>query len=293
MPTGSVSGIMPTVRTNDIETHYVSRGDGPAVVFVHAMAMSATMWEPQMDALSDAYTTIAYDVRGHGHTGGSAVTPYSMDLFAADLDALLTALGVDRAVVCGLSMGGAVAQAFAAAHPERVAGLVLADTFATGPSPLAGRLAMANVRFLGRLDRLVGYETLNRLQMRVAQRLVPGIAGDATTVQRLMEDAPTIPHAEFVKIADATAAFPSSDVDLSVVTAPALVLHGEHLPAGFDAWAERLRDQLPNADPEVRVVPGGGHASNLDNPEFFTAALRDFLSGRVYGDPVEGTGSAA
>lgn len=276
---------MLTVRTNGIETHYVRRGDGPPVVFVHAMAMSATMWEAQLEALEDAYTVVAYDVRGHGHTGGSDAPTYSMDLFAADLDALLDALGIDRAVVCGISMGGAVAQTFAAAHPEKVAGLVLADTFATGPAPVAGRIAMANVRVLARIDRFVRYETLNRIQMWIAQRLVPGMAGDAVTVQRLMEEAPTIPHDEFVKIADATALFTKRDLDLSVVTAPGLVLQGEHLPAGFEAWAERLVEQLPNADPEVRVVPGGGHASNLDNPEFFTAVLGTFLEERAFATP--------
>lgn len=290
---------MPTARTNDIQTHYVSRGDGPPVVFVHGMLMSTTMWEPQMDALCDAFTTIAYDVRGHGHTGASDRNPYSIDLFAADLDALLDALEIDRAVVCGLSMGGTVAQAFAAAHPEKVAGLVLADTFPAGPMPLTLRLALANVRFLARLDRLIDYRTLNRWQLQVGNRLLPGISGDPETIQRLLEDAPTIAHDEFVKIADATARFPKSDVDLSTVTAPTLVLHGEHLPMANEETTGRLVDQLSNADPTVHVVPGSGHASNVDNPEFFTARLREFLTGRVYRDAAgdvgdtEGAGNSA
>lgn len=183
---------MPVIQTNDIETYYEHRGDGPPIVFIHGMFMSTTMWESQMDALSDAYTTIAYDVRGHGYTGGSDRTPYSIDLFAADLDALLDALEIERAVICGLSMGGTIAQAFAAAHPEKVAGLVLADTFASGPLPLSGRLAMANIRFLSRLDHIVNYKTLNRVQMWVGHRLVPGMSGDFKTVQRLVDDAPTI-----------------------------------------------------------------------------------------------------
>ena len=279
---------MPTVRTDDIETYYVSRGTGPPVVFVHGMIMNATMWAPQMDALGDDFGTIAYDVRGHGRTGGSARTPYSIELFASDLDALLDALDVDRAVICGLSMGGAIAQAFAAAHPEKVAGLVLADTFPAGPLPLVGKLAMANVRFLARLDRLIDYRTLTRWQLRIGNRLLPGVAGDEETVQRIVEDGPAIPHEEFVKIADATARFPKTDVDLSVVTAPALLLHGEHLPTANEETTARLVDQLSNADPDVHVVPESGHASNLDNPEFFTARLREFLTGRVYGDGGEG-----
>lgn len=273
---------MPTVQTNDIETYYVRQGGGPPVIFIHAMFMSSPMWEFQMDSLADAYTTIAYDVRGHGHTGGSEKTPYSVDLFADDLDALLDALNVDRTVICGLSMGGAIAQAFAGSYPEKVAGLIIADTFATGSLALAGRIAMANIRFLSRLDRLVNYKTLNQVQMWLGHRLVPGMSGDLETVQRLVDKAPTIPHRELVKIADATARFPKAKLDLSRVTAPTLILYGEHLPSGFEAWAEQLSEQLSNTDPTIRVVPGAGHASNIDNPEFFTEALREFLTGRVY-----------
>lgn len=275
---------MATVRTDDIETHYVRRGTGPPIVFVHGMIMTAEMWEPQMAALEDAFTTIAYDVRGHGRTGGSEVDPYSVDRFASDLEALLDALDVDRAVVCGLSMGGAIAQSFAAAHPDRMAGLVLADTFPSGPLPLTARVALANVRFLARLDRFVDYETLNRWQLRVGNWLLPGVSGDEETVRRIVDESPPISHAEFVKIADATAGFPSANVDLSRVAAPTLVLHGEHLQTVNEETTRRLVGQLSNADPTVHVVPGGGHASNLDNPEFFTARVREFLTERVYGD---------
>ncbi|MCL7418798.1 MAG: alpha/beta hydrolase [Halalkalicoccus sp.] len=79
--------------------------------------------------MSDDYTTVAYDVREHGRTGGSARTAYSIGSFADDLDALVTALDLDRPVLCGLSMGGCIAQVYAATYPDRLAGLVLADTF--------------------------------------------------------------------------------------------------------------------------------------------------------------------
>ena len=272
---GTESG---TVQTNDIETYYVRRGDGPPIVFIHGMFMSATEWEPQLEALSDDYTTIAYDVRGHGHTGGSDREPYSMGLYAADLDALLTALDVENPVLCGLSMGGCIAQVYAATYPETVAGLVLADTFTTAPLPLSGRLIFANLRFFGVLDRFVRYTTLNRIQTWVGQRLIPGVAGDGVTTQRLMEDAPTIPHAEFVKIARAMARFPKSDFDASQITAPTLIMHGENLPAVFWDMHPKLAAQLTNADVDMTVVPYAGHASNIDNPGFFSTAVREFLA---------------
>lgn len=266
-----------TVRTNDVETYYVRRGDGPPVVFIHGMLMSTTEWEPQIEALGEEYTTIAYDVRGHGHTGGSDVEPYTMEQYAADLDALLTALEIERPILCGLSMGGCIAQVYAATFPEKVAGLVLSDTFTAAPLPLKGRLVFANLRVIGRLDRVVRYPTLNRIQLWVGQRLSPGVAGDGETTQRLMENAPTIPHAEVVKIAESMAGFPKSDFDASRITVPTLLVHGEAVPGFLREMHARLAEQLTNADVEVTEVPDAGHASNVDNPAFFSATVREFL----------------
>jgi pimeloyl-ACP methyl ester carboxylesterase len=264
------------VETNGVRTYYERRGNGPPVVFVHGMALSTTMWERQLSALSGQFTTVAYDVRGHGRTGGSPVEPYSIALFGEDLDALLTALDIERPVLCGLSMGGAVVQAYAAAHPENVAGLVLADTFPTGPLPLAGRLAFANVRFLGWLQQYVDYRRLNRLQMWVGNRLVSGWAGDEVTVDDLMASDPHIPSHEFRKIARATAAFPATDLDRSAVTTPVLVLYAEHAPAGSREMAAAVADAFVNAPVERVAVPDAGHAVNLDNPSFFDRTVRAF-----------------
>lgn len=270
-----------SVRANGIDTAYVRRGDGPPIVFIHGMFMNATEWEPQMAALSDEYTTIAYDVRGHGDTGGSDRDQYTIDLYAADLDALLTELGIENPVLCGLSMGGCIAQVYAATYPEKVAGLVLADTFAAGPLPWRGRLVFANLRVIAQLDRFVRYTTLNRLQMWVGDQLVSGVAGDRTTTQRVMENGPTIPHAEVVKIARSVAQFPQSEFDAARIDVPTLILHGEHLPAMFREMQPKLAIQLRNATVETATVPNAGHASNIDNPEFFSTAVREFLSANL------------
>jgi pimeloyl-ACP methyl ester carboxylesterase len=263
-----------TVQTNGIETHYVRRGDGPPIVFVHGMATSAAQWTPQQTALADDFTTVAYDVRGHGYTGGSECDPYTMDLYAADLHALLDALDVENPVLCGLSMGGCIAQVYAATHPENVAGLVLSDTFPAGPLPLGARLVFANLRVLGLLDRVVGYRTLNRVQTRVGDLLAPGIAGDRATAQRLVEAGPAMSHAEFRKVARSVADFPASGFDAAAIEAPALVLCGEHVPGVLRSLHQRVADQV--AGGALTVVPAAGHASNVDNPEFFSTAVREF-----------------
>lgn len=154
---------MPTVRTNGVDTYYERRGSGPSVVFVHAAVLDHAQWDPQVEALAADYETVVYDVRGHGRTGGSDVSRYSVDLFAADLAALLEELDLEWPVVCGLSTGGCLAQVLAARHPDRLTGLVLASTFTP---PYLSRAERVQRSLLLRAAvppvRLLGYERVER-----------------------------------------------------------------------------------------------------------------------------------
>jgi pimeloyl-ACP methyl ester carboxylesterase len=267
---------MPSVRTNDVETYYERRGSGPPIVFVHGALLDHAQWDRQVEALSEEYTTITYDVRGHGRTGGSRRDAYSIELFADDLAALLTEIDVERPVLCGQSMGGLIAQVYATRHPEEISGLVLADTFAP--------------EFLGRTERLLrsvalratippvrflGYERIERAMVRFYEWLDPGAAGDYDEIVRLRTEATPISAAEFAKVIRAVASFHKTTIDPSLIEAPTLVLHGEHEPAFLERHAWRFGAILPNAT--VHEVPGAGHASNVDEPEWVAAVLREFL----------------
>ncbi|WP_313694011.1 alpha/beta fold hydrolase [Halorarum halobium] len=267
---------MPTVRTDDVETHYLRRGSGPPVVFLHGAMLESSQWLPQAEALADEYTTIAYDVRGHGRTGGSEIESYSIDLFAEDLDAFLRALDLDRPVLCGLSMGGAIAQVYAARYPEGVAGLVLADTFTPEFTTWRDRVQFATLRATIPPARLIGYERVERVLTWLNELVNPGSAGDYDTVEELREDAPTMATAEFVKVVRALTAYPGTPLDLSAITAPTLVLYGENDVGLARRQAAKLGAELPDAT--VRVVLDAGHASNLDDPAVVTAAIREFLA---------------
>ncbi|WP_435194220.1 alpha/beta fold hydrolase [Natronomonas sp. EA1] len=278
---------MQTVRTNGITTHYERRGEGRPVVFIHGSIVDRSMWAAQLDALADDYTVVSYDLRGHGHTGGSAVDRYTIELFADDLAALVDALGLDRPVLCGLSMGGLIAQLYAARHPDRVSGLVLADTF-TPPILSRGEWLLRRVvlPFFTYPVRLVGYERVEKVNVWVTERLVAGAGGDYETIEALREDAPVMSTSEFTKVMRAMARFHEESVDRSQLTMPVLVLYGENELPFVKRHAAALAAALP--DVEVEEVPGGGHASNLDNPAFFTDALREFLA-RVYPATAEPT----
>lgn len=280
---------MPTVRTNDIETYYEQRGSGPPLVFVHGAILDHSQWTPQLAALSEEYTTIAYDVRGHGRTGGSARNPYSIDLFAADLDAFITALGLDSPVICGLSTGGCIAQVYAARYPDGVAGLVLADTFTPELLDWRERLQRsAMLRATVPPVRLVGYERVEKALVWLQERFQRGASGDYENIEHLREGGPKMTTDEFAKVIRAVATFHETALDLSAIAAPTLVLYGEHEPAFIRRHVPKLTGELPNATP--REVPGAGHASNLDAPEFFTTAVAEFLARDVLHDRADTAG---
>ncbi len=275
---------MPTVRTNGIETYYERRGEGPPVVFVHAAVLDHSMWDRQVEALSDDYEVVVYDLRGHGRTGGSAVAEYSADLYAADLRALVEALGLDRPVICGHSLGGTIAQTYAANRPGEIAGLLLADvmltdTFEPGVRSL-GEWFLRRVVLPALIPpvRLVGYERVERVNAWLTDRVFGGVAGDYSNVERLREAGPRMATDEFVKVLRSMVE-PHGPFDLSAVAVPALVLYGENELPYVVRYAAELAARLPDA--RVDAVPGGGHASNLDDPDYYAAAVRSLLE-RAY-----------
>src|SRR5215510_5231697 len=119
--------VMPVAAANGIEIHYTdSGGQGPAVVFSHGYLMDHTMFDWQVTALAPRYRVITWDERGHGGTRATGAFTYWDS--AADVLALLDHLGVERAVLAGMSQGGFLSLRAALTAPDRVRALVLIDS---------------------------------------------------------------------------------------------------------------------------------------------------------------------
>lgn len=120
---------MAFVRANDVVLHYRDQGDDhlPALVFSNSLGTDFRIWDGVVDRLEDRYRIIRYDKRGHGLSEATPA-PYAMTDHVGDLAALLDHLGVERATIVGLSVGGMIAQGLAALRPELVSALVLCDT---------------------------------------------------------------------------------------------------------------------------------------------------------------------
>ena len=261
------------VHTNGVETYYERWGSGPVIVFVHGFIMDTRMWTPQVEALADDFTVVTYDLRGHGRTGGSDASPYSAALLAADLDALVTVLDLNRSIVCGLSMGGMVAQRYAATYPEKLSGLVLSDTFTPNALPVGGGLAMPHLPVFSALSHVVGYKRLNAFQNWAGGVFAPEMVGDRAFHETLVEEGPTMAATEFRKGIGAILEFTRSDFDAATITVPTLVMYGEHEPSPIRTMAEHLARRVSDPDVELVAVPDAGHGSSWDNPSFFNDAV--------------------
>jgi 3-oxoadipate enol-lactonase len=119
---------MSKARVNGIEIAYDDTGSGPALVLLHGYPFNRSLWRDQVELLSQSHRVITPDLRGHGE---SEVAPATMEGMARDIESLMQILEISPAVIGGLSMGGYVTLAFYRLFPQRVRGLVLADTRAS------------------------------------------------------------------------------------------------------------------------------------------------------------------
>lgn len=251
---------------NGIRVRFDDKGRGPAVLLLHAFPLSAEMWQPQIEALRNRYRVIAPDLRGFG--GSDAPPgPYLMDTLADDAAALLEHLGVPRAVVVGLSMGGYVAFAFWRRHRDKVAAMVLADTRAGADSDEGRATRETNARLAE--EQGAG---------AIADKMIPNLvaAGATPEVRDTLRRLITANGPDGIAGAlRGMAARVDSGPDLPGIDVPVLVIVGEEDSLTPPAEAERLAAALPSAT--LRRIAGAGHLSNLEQPEAFNAALLEFL----------------
>jgi len=250
---------MAEAQINGIRIRYDAAGDGPAVLLTHGYSATGRMWAPQVKALKDRYRMITWDMRGHGETESpNDPTQYSEVLTLADMAGLLEFLKEDSAVVGGLSLGGFMSLAFHLAHPEVVRALVLCDTGPgyRNPEARAGWNRAAEKRALD-------------LEARGMDAL--GSSSEVRATARYHRSAQGLAHAARGMLAQVDARI----IDhLPEIRVPTLVIVGE-LDEPFIGASEYMAAKIPGA--RLEVIPGAGHAANLDNPDHFNRVLSAFL----------------
>ena len=260
---------------NQITLGYDDHGIGQPVLFLHAFPLNRSMWNGELLTLlaEERYRLVALDWRGFGESdlGGDVST---MDMFADDVAGLMDQLGMEDAVLCGLSMGGYAAFAFLRKYPQRVKGLILADTKPEADSAEAktnrenvarlaetqGTEAVADLqvpRLLAHTTRQHHPEVEIRVRQMIAAATPQGIAAASRGMALRSDATPLLPE----------------------ISCPTLVIVGEQDGVTPPEVAREYATTIPNA--QLVVIPLAGHLSNVEQPETFIQAISGFLASIV------------
>ncbi len=268
-----VSAGRSRITVDGVRLYTRSAGEGLPVVLLHAFPMSSTMWLAQREGLAATCKVITPDLRGFGGSRLGDDEP-SLDLMADDVVRLLDAEGVDRAVVGGQSMGGYVTMALCRRHPDRLLGVVLADTKATADS----EAARAN-------RERIAAAVLERGTPVLVDEVLPGLVGPTTRQRRAMVFGrvrglvQSAPPAAVAWAQRAMAARPDSFDALRGLKVPALVIVGEEDELSPRSDAEAMVEVVP--DGRLTVIEKAGHLSAIEQPEAFNRAVAAFLADRI------------
>lgn len=257
---------MPMADLGDVQIHYEMRGDGPlAYAYCHGLGGSGEGFEREdMDWYAQHFRTISWDNRGLGRSGQAA--KYNLGLYAGDLARLLDQLGIERAVIFGVSWGGVTALRFALDHPEKVAALVLDST-----SSESNVRASENWYMRGELARL-GEAAL------AGRELKPAFEGHATVDAggRVPQVRPE--HLDsYVAECRTVAGLREHPLtpELHRITAPTLVVGGGKDEVAGAAGSVIISRQIPNA--RLEILQDAGHGVYRLARDEYRALLLEFL----------------
>jgi len=252
-------------KVNGTELYYELHGKegAPWLIFSHSLACTVRMWDPQIAAFKDRYRILAYDMRGHGQSAAPA-GPYTLDMLADDVLALLRELKIDRACYVGLSIGGMIGQHLALKEPKRFEKMVLADTGHT-QTP----------------ETIKQWE--ERIRIAQAQGMKPLVAGtmerwftpafrERPEAKRIAELIAATPVAGYVGCGQAIMKL-NTTARLKDIKLPVLAITGEADAAA--GGTKYIGEHLPGA--KFVNIPQAAHIANIEQPEKFNQALREFL----------------
>jgi len=252
---------------NGIEINYELSGKegAPWLVLSHSLACSVRMWDPQVEAFQSRFRILNYDMRGHG-ASSAPQGPYTLDMLADDVLGLLAFLRIKQASYCGLSIGGMIGQTLALKAPGSFTKMVLADTTHTQPP-----------------------EALKQWEERIAIAKSKGMAGlvDGTMERWFTEPYRKRNSPEFQKIRDLVLKTPvagfvgcgqaimklNTTARLKDIKLPVLAITGEQ--DGAAPGTKYIGEHVPGA--KYVGIPQAAHIANIEQPEAFNRALREFL----------------
>ena len=257
------------MSSNAIAVHHVVTGpdDAPVVVLSNSMGADLRMWDALVAPLAEHFRVVRYDTRGHGQSpvpGG----PYSMDDLADDVVALLDRLGVDKAHVVGLSLGGMTGIRLAARHPQRVDKMVLLCT---------GAFLEVGAAYTERAAQVRAHGTAVVAEGVVSRWFTPGFLEANPAVRKASEQMVADTPAEGYASSCESIAAMDLRPDIACVAAPTLAIAGADDPATPPPYLEEIANGVQ--DGRLLVVPEAAHLAVAQQPGVIAVAIIEHLQG--------------
>ena len=261
---------------NGITVHYIEQGTSQSLhlAFLHGFPFSHKMWQPQLKALPEGFHSVTYDIRGHG-SSEVGDGQYTIDLFVDDLIALLDHLSIEKAILCGLSMGGYIALRAIEKFPERIKGLILCDTKSESDTNETKTKRAATIKaikvfgvqkFANDFVKSIFYEKTFETN--------PDIVKLITNI--ICENSPLGICGTVLALASRT----DTTNILSSLHVPTCIIVGEQDALTPPTVAKNMNKAIPLS--ELHIIPSAGHMTNLENTVAFNDTLIAFLKKHWY-----------
>jgi len=260
------------IIVNNHTISYTDEGpeNAPVVILMHGFPLNKSMWNKQIDMLIETYRVIAYDVRGHGNsTAGTA--DFSIELFVDDLLGLMDALKIDRAILCGLSIGGYIALNAVEYFPKRFDALILCDTncIADTPEAIGKRLmAIKSIRKNGQEQS--AHESLKVLF--APESFVTSKEKIALVKEMIMKT----PLETLSRTLLALTRRKETCTKLTDIQIPVLIVVGKEDQITPPDAALQMQKKIKRAT--LNIIEHAGHLSNIENSYEFNSQLIKFVS---------------
>ncbi len=264
------------ITVNDLTVSYNDEGENgaPVIIFIHGFPFNKSMWDKQLKALKENYRVIAYDVRGHGNSDAGK-GDFSIELFANDLLTFMDALKIDKAMLCGLSMGGYIALNAVEKYPDRFDALILSDTTCVADTPEAKEKRLKVIESIKKsgvekyaeesIKNLFAPESLSTKKEEIAAVREMIVNTSKQSLYKTLQ--------AFYKRKETCS-------KLHDINVPVLIVVGKEdkitPPEAAQMMHEKIEDSI------LYIIEHAGHLSNIENPFDFNNQLEEFFSTVYY-----------
>lgn len=259
------------ISINKLTVSYNDHGpeDAPVIIFIHGFPFNKSMWDVQMVALKDNYRVIAYDIRGHGNSD-PGIDDFFIELFVNDLLRFMEKLGIEKSILCGLSLGGYIALNAVLKFPKRFDALILNDTQCIADTlEIKENRCLAIIRIMKNGVEQYADESIKNLfalQSFIKKQNV------ITTVKEMILNTP---KQTLCNTLHALAERKDICDQLQEINIPVLIMVGKEDKITPIAAAQQMHEKI--RDSTLKIIPHAGHVTNLENPAAFKFQLVKFL----------------